>query len=165
MNTIWFDMDGTIYDLYKMHGWLEALRAENWEMAFYAGNPRAHIDRINQAIEALIEAGWQVGVITWAPKGYTRENIALDEVRDVKFRWLCEFCPALADGKFACIPYGESKAEYLLDWLHCAGKLNYLVDDNREVREEWRSHSTDGCTFKTINASRAFYRELEGLVM
>jgi hypothetical protein len=36
------------------------------------------------------------------------------------------------------------------------------VDDNKEVRHEWRAH---GENFKTINASRAYVRELEGLVM
>ena len=43
-------------------------------------------------------------------------------------------------------------------------EVAYLVDDNKEVRQEWRSHSCEYVKFKTINASRSFVRELEGLV-
>ena len=163
-NTTWFDMDGTIYDLYKQAGWLQALRSEDWERAFYLGKPRAHIDRINAAIEALAGNGWKVGIITWAPKGYGWDDEQIEEVAMVKHRWACEFTPFLADCSFACIPYGVSKAQFLLD-MEQAGELNYLVDDNKEVRKDWRSHSCKGCTFKTVNASRSFYRVLEGLVM
>ena len=32
MNSIWFDMDGTIAELYKVEGWLEALRSNDWSV-------------------------------------------------------------------------------------------------------------------------------------
>ena len=162
LNTIWFDMDGTIAELYKVPGWLEMLRSNDWSV-YDKCLPRAHFDRINNAIEALIENGWQVGVITWASKGIGW-NDGCAEIGDVKFNWLCRYFPALADGKFACIPYGESKAQFLLE-MGDAGEVNYLVDDNKEVREDWRAHSCPGCVFKTINATRPFHRDLEGLVM
>lgn len=162
LNTIWFDMDGTIAELYKVPGWLEMLRANDWSV-YDKCLPRAHFDRINNAIEALIENGWQVGVITWASKGIGWHD-GCAEIGDVKFNWLNRFFPALADGKFACLPYGESKAQFLLE-MGDAGEVNYLVDDNKEVREDWRAHSCEGCAFKTINATRPFHRDLEGLVM
>lgn len=162
INTIWFDMDGTIAELYKVNGWLEMLRESDWRV-YDKCLPRAHFDRINRAVEALTAHGWQVGVITWASKD-VGWGVDCDRIGEIKFDWLCRFFPAIADGKFACIPYGESKAQYLLD-MEEAGEVNYLVDDNKEVREDWRAHSCPGCVFKTINATRPFHRDLEGLVM
>ena len=71
MNSIWFDMDGTIADLYKVEGWLDSLRALDWSV-YSKCAPRHNYQRINTAIEALIENGWQVGVITWASKAGAR---------------------------------------------------------------------------------------------
>lgn len=161
MNSIWFDMDGTIADLYKVEGWLPKLRSNDWSV-YSECAPRHNYQRINAAIEALIENGWQVGVITWASKGigWSKE---LREIAEIKHSWLRRFFPALADGKFACIPYGYSKADYLEEMDRCY-EVAYLVDDNKEVRQEWRSHSCEYVKFKTINASRAYVRELEGLV-
>ena len=157
--TVWFDMDGTIAELYKVDGWLTSLRESDWRV-YDRCLPRHNFERINKAIEALSESGWQVGVITWGSKDIDWGK-DLEVIGDVKFDWLCRYFPALADGKFACIPYGYSKAQFLEE-MGDGYEVNYLVDDNKEVRHEWRSH---GENFKTINASRAYVRELEGLVM
>ena len=162
MKSIWFDMDGTIADLYKVEGWLPKLRSNDWSV-YSECAPRHNYQRINAAIEALIEDGWQVGVITWASKGIGWGK-DLDAITEVKFNWLCKFFPALADGHFACIPYGYSKADFLEEKMGDCYTVSYLVDDNKEVRQEWRSHSCEYVKFKTINASRSFVRELEGLV-
>ena len=161
MKSIWFDMDGTIAELYKVEGWLSALRSNDWSV-YSKCAPRHNYQRINMAIEALIANGWQVGVITWASKGIGWGD-DLNEIANEKFNWLCRFFPALADGHFACIPYGYSKAD-LLEEKYDTYDVAYLVDDNKEVRQEWRSHSCEYVKFKTINASRAYVRELEGLV-
>lgn len=162
MNSIWFDMDGTIAELYKVEGWLESLREKNWTI-YAECEPRHNYERINKAIEALIENGWQVGVITWASKGINWGN-DLNKIADIKFQWLCKYFPALADGRFACIPYGYDKAQFLEE-MERIYSVSYLVDDNKEVRAEWRRHSNEYTQFKTIDASRAFVRKLEGLAM
>ena len=161
MKSIWFDMDGTIADLYKVEGWFSKLRSNDWSV-YSECAPRHNYQRINAAVEVLIENGWQVGVITWASKGIGWGK-DLDKIAEVKFDWLCKFFPALADGKFACIPYGYSKADFAEEMDRCY-EVAYLVDDNKEVRQEWRSHSCEYVKFKTINASRSDVRELEGLV-
>ena len=161
MKSIWFDMDGTIADLYKVEGWLTSLREKDWSV-YNECTPRHNYQRINAAIEALVEQGWEVGVITWGSKGIGWSK-DLDEIGEIKFNWLCKFFPTLADGHFACIPYGYSKAQYLeeMDDIYAVA---YLVDDNKEVRENWRSYSNKFEQFKTINASRSYVRQLEGLL-
>ena len=159
MNAIFFDMDGTIAELYKVKDWLFALRSNDWSV-YDRCLPRAHYERINDAIEALIENGWQVGVITWASKGIGWGQ-ELDAISETKFEWLCRFFPALADGRFACLPYGYDKAQFVEE-MGDAYENIYLVDDNKEVRADWRKH---GENFKTINAARSFHRDIEGLVL
>lgn len=164
--TIWFDMDGTLYDLYKIPGWLEMLESGHWSQAFNSpGRARAHIDRINAAIEALWANGWTVGVITWAPKG-VEDSRALERIGNIKLGWLMENVPALGCNElapFLCVRYGEDKAG-VLHRSGFRGDINYLVDDNKEVRKSWRKWDSD-YEFRTINASRSYVRELEGLVM
>lgn len=162
MNSIWFDMDGTIAELYKVKNWLSDLRAGDWSV-YDRALPRAHFERINEAIEGLIENGWQVGVITWASKDINF-GAELNAIGDIKFDWLCRFFPALADGKFACIPYGYDKAQFMQEMHNDCHpyEVSYLVDDNKEVRATWRKH---GENFKTIDASRSFHRAIEGLVL
>ena len=165
--TIWFDMDGTLYDLYKIPGWLGLLESRRWNDAFgQADYARAHIDRIREAIKALKATGWTVGIITWAPMGIQWWDEALGEVERVKCKWVDQNIPELADDDipFACLPYGESKAKFIID-MEEAGDVNYLVDDNKEVRRDWRDHTGGNGVFKTINASRSYHRELEGLAM
>lgn len=162
--TIWFDMDGTLYDLYKIPGWLKALLDGDASIFNREGYARAHLTRIRSAIIALIAEGWEVGILTWAPKDISWGDDELDRVADAKYQWIMDTMPELADVRFACIPYGESKAQFVID-MGEAGDVNYLVDDNKEVRSDWRDHTGGNGTFKTINASRSYYRELEGLVM
>lgn len=160
MKSIWFDMDGTIAELYKVKDWLPALRSNDWSV-YDRCLPRAHHERINAAVEALIENGWQVGVITWASKGIDF-GADLSAIEEIKFNWLCRFFPALADGKFACIPHGYDKAQFMREMDYKPYEVSYLVDDNKEVRAAWRKH---GESFKTIDASRSFHRAIEGLVL
>ena len=168
MKSIWFDMDGTIAELYKVDNWLMKLRTNDWSV-YSECAPRAHANRIRNAVRALVADGWQVGVITWASKGIDWGK-DLDAIAEVKHEWLCQFFPEIADGKFACIPYGYSKAKYLTE-MGSNYSLAYLVDDNKEVRADWRKFGEQRweegfrCEFKTIDASRAFARVLEGLVM
>ena len=162
--TIWFDMDGTLYDLYKIPGWLKALLDGDASIFNREGYARANLIRIRAAIIALIAEGWTVGILTWAPKDISWGDSELDRVADAKYQWLMNNMPELENVHFACIPYGESKAQFLID-MGEAGDVNYLVDDNKEVRHDWRDHTGGNGIFKTINASRSYYRELEGLVM
>lgn len=153
---IWFDMDGTIYDLYKIPGWLDALRAGEMDIFSLDDMARKSLPRIRQAICTLIDNGWKVGVITWAPMHVEMDTTTFEQCRDEKYRWIERNFPELLDN-FHCVQYGFDKSDWVDDW----DALNILVDDNKIVRESWRKA---GKNFKTINASRGYVKELEGLV-
>ena len=62
--TIWFDMDGTIADLYGVNGWLDDIRNGNtrpYTEAKGIGN-LAHIARLLNKAQTK---GHEIGVITW----------------------------------------------------------------------------------------------------
>lgn len=164
--TVWFDMDGTLYDLYNIPGWLELLQLEEPGI-FRHGQPMYNPFFIRQAILALIAHGWQVGVITWAPKGVTEEEPFFIETKRAKQEWLRRHYPELLEN-FYCLPYGESKSVCACDhWkkrsLDPDMGVQILVDDNMLVRDEW----VDGWEthFKAIDANSDYVKTLEGLVM
>lgn len=164
--TVWFDMDGTLYDLYNIPGWLELLQLEEPGI-FCHGQPMYNPFFIRQAILALIAHGWQVGVITWAPKGVAEEEPFFIETKRAKQEWLRRHYPELLEN-FYCLPYGESKSVCACDhWkersLDPDMGVQILVDDNMLVRDEW----VDGWEthFKAIDANNDYVKTLEGLVM
>ena len=164
--TVWFDMDGTLYDLYNIPGWLELLQMEEPGI-FRHGQPMYNPFFIRQAILALIAHGWQVGVITWAPKGVAEEEPFFIETKRAKQEWLRRHYPELLEN-FYCLPYGQSKAICACDhWkersLDPDMGVQILVDDNMLVRDEW----ADGWEthFKAIDANSDYVKTLEGLVM
>lgn len=164
--TVWFDMDGTLYDLYNIPNWLERLEEKD-EGVFYHGTMMYNPFRIEQAIDALIAHGWQVGVITWAPKGVEKDDPFFTKVENIKRFWLKRFYPALLEN-FYCLPYGESKSVCACDhWkersLDPDMGVQILVDDNMLVRDEWASGWESH--FKTIDATEDYTKQLEGLVM
>lgn len=162
MASIWFDLDGTLYELYKMPNWLERLEKRDWNV-FIDGEPRKHHERIREAIKALQAKGWIVGCITWGSRGISKEE-ELQEIAEKKKKFLAKYFPELLEN-FYCLPYGASKALPIMRnpcYIRPSKQVNYLVDDNKIVRKNWRTSGQE-FGFKTINASRSFIRELEAL--
>lgn len=156
MNKLYFDMDGTIYPLYEIDGWLNRLR-ENDMSVFLEDVKRAHLGKIRKAVRQLMEQGWEVGIITWAPMDVPEGSTTFYSCKIAKQIWAERYFPELVD-HFYCLPYGESKASV----VDLNAEDNFvLVDDNKVVRKDWRSV---GQNFHTINASRAYVKALEGLL-
>lgn len=155
---LWFDMDGTIYPLYKQTAWLERLIAEDASV-FAENAERKNLDRMRKAVQALKAQGWFVGVVTWLPKEVEMGSAFGRAVEVAKQTWLLEHFPELATHMY-CMEYGQSKREYV-DAFAMDGE-HWLVDDNKEVRKDWRSQDDKHLT---INASRGFVKQLEALVV
>ena len=64
---IWFDMDGTIADLYGVAGWLDDLIARNtrpYEVARGIGN----LALIARLLNKAQKNGHKIGIISWTAK-------------------------------------------------------------------------------------------------
>lgn len=130
MMKIYFDMDGTVYDLYGITNWLELLTDEKTE-AFTIGKPLVNIKKLNQIASLLVDNGVEFGIITWLPKNATNEYEA--KCAEVKREWKNQYMPFV--NEFYAVPYGTPKHKVP---AHKA-KTMVIFDDNAEIRKEWQT--------------------------
>jgi hypothetical protein len=142
---IYFDMDGTIYDLYGVQNWLDKLQNED-VTAYNCGAPLYDMVKLNELLTNFIALGFTIGVITWTAKNGSKEYNK--EVRKVKYAWIKENLPCVTE--FHCVKYGTPKHTV------CKIKNGILVDDNKEVREKWNG--------ETVNAQKNILQGLEKIL-
>ena len=126
MKGIWFDMDGTIADLYGVADWLTAIR--NGETRPYAeakgiGN-LATIARLLNKAQAL---GYEIGIISWTAKSGTPAYNA--RVYATKLGWLAKHLPSVNWDTILVKPYGTDKKT--------ATGGGILFDDEEGNRTAW----------------------------
>ena len=61
---IYFDMDGTIADLYGVDGWLTDLMAGN-PRPYAEAKPLVNMSRLARRLNLLQKAGYEIGVCRW----------------------------------------------------------------------------------------------------
>ena len=122
---IYFDMDGTIADLYGVQGWLEDLIAS--ETRPYAeANPMVNMNHLAHRLNLLQKAGYEIGIISWLSKNGTEAyNKA---VAEVKRAWLKKHLATVEWNEIHIVAYGVPK--------ETIGK-GILFDDERPNRENW----------------------------
>ena len=82
---IWFDMDGTIADLYGVANWLEKLTNSNpspYEMA----RPLVNMNTLAKRLHKAQKNGYQIGIVSWLAKNSNKEYD--DAVTKAKQKWL-----------------------------------------------------------------------------
>lgn len=142
---IYFDMDGTIADLYRVNGWLEKLRSEN-VTPYVEAAPMYDMAQLNNLMEQFIAVGFTIGVISWSAMNGSKEyNRA---TRAAKKAWIEQNLPCVSE--FHVVKYGTPK-HYV-----CKIKNSILVDDNAEVRAAWKG--------QTIDATQNILEELQNLL-
>lgn len=151
MKKIYFDMDGTVYNLYGMENWLEMLRNEE-SGAFTEGHPLVRMDILQDVCLKLITRGYQIGIITWLPMGASLEysEVCTKEKRE----WAEENMPYISE--FYALEYGTPK-QYAP--ARRAAKM-WLIDDNKEVREMWVTKKQR----KAIDANNDIIEALERIL-
>jgi hypothetical protein len=126
MMRIWFDMDGTIADLYAVDGWLDAIHAHDTR-PYEAAAPM--IDTL--ALAALLNDakahGHEIGIISWTAKGGTAEYNARTEM--AKCEWLARNLPTVTWNMIRVVAYGTDKK------IATGGGI--LFDDEIENRKAW----------------------------
>ena len=69
---IYFDMDGTIADLYAVSGWLEMLRAYD-ETPYEQAQVMLNMAQLARALNKLKAQGYVIGIVSWLSKCPTAE--------------------------------------------------------------------------------------------
>lgn len=122
---IYFDMDGTIADLYGVENWLEDLLHEDTR-PYREARPLVDMRVLARQLNRLIRAGYSVNIISWTSRnGSDTYN---EEVRQVKIRWLEKHLRSVQFDNIEIIPYGTPKELY---------GSGILFDDEEKNREAW----------------------------
>ena len=124
---IWFDMDGTIADLYGVENWLPMLQASD-PTPYIVAKPLVRLSTLAYMLNKLKASGYRVGVISWLSKSGTPAYNAV--VTAAKVAWLRKHLPSVAFDDIKIVPYGVNKN------LFNAGD-DILFDDEEPNRNNW----------------------------
>ena len=123
---IWFDMDGTIADLYGIEGWLDYLIKED-VYPYANAKVMLNFSLMARLLNRLQKQGWKIGVISWTSKcGSENYNLA---VETVKRAWLARHLPSVEWDEIRVVRYGTNK------YMACGGGI--LFDDEKGNRDSW----------------------------
>lgn len=125
---IWFDMDGTIANLYAVEGWLADLRAERTR-PYEEAKVLLNMAVFARLLHKVQKMGYEVGIISWTSKGGSVTYNA--KVMAAKYKWLAEHLPSVDWDCIRVVPYGTSK------WEVCGDGI--LFDDEEQNREAWEN--------------------------
>lgn len=124
---IYFDLDGTLADLYGVKGWLadlEAHRTRPYDEARVMHNMSTLAKRIHKAQKN----GIKVGIISWLSKTATEDyNKA---VKKAKLKWLKKHLKSVTFDEIFIVPYGTPKHTLV-------APDSDLFDDELRNRKEW----------------------------
>jgi hypothetical protein len=132
--TIWFDMDGTIADLYGVEGWLDMLIAKN-TLPYEIAKPLIRLSALARVLNRLQKQGYKIGIISWLAKNSTAEYDKA--VTEAKEKWLRNHLASVAFDEINIVEYGTPKENF------AKSKNDILFDDEKRNRDTWTGKAFD----------------------
>ena len=130
--TIFFDMDGTIANLYGITNWLEKLQKNN-PSPYEEAKVMLNMSLLARYLNKIKRAGYSIGIISWLSKQSTPEY---DEaVTAAKIKWLNNHLPSVKWDIIHIVKYNTPKQQYKKN------KLDILFDDELKNRINWGHNS------------------------
>ena len=130
MKKIWFDMDGTISDLYGVMDWLAYLQNSD-PYPYAAAKPMLNMSLLARYLNKLQAQGWEIGIISWTSKAGT--DLYNGEVALAKMVWLHQHLKSVQWDTIKIVKYGTNKYD------ECGGGI--LFDDEERNRNDWKDES------------------------
>lgn len=127
---VWFDMDGTLADLYSDPNWLKEVRSYN-PAPYLNAKPIYEQRSLLRSLSALKAKGFKLGIISWASKITTTKYTK--ETKAAKVKWLKEHDLYNMFDKILITSYGDNKSN------RCSyyGR-GILVDDEEGNLDSWK---------------------------
>lgn len=132
--TIYFDMDGTIADLYGVKGWLNYLLMGD-TFPYEQAEPLLRLCVLARKLNSLQRQGYNIGVISWLSKSGTKFYNEL--VTEAKMKWLATHLPSVNWDEIHIVPYGTPKQNF------CSNPCDILFDDEEQNRNNWTGRAYD----------------------
>ena len=132
--TIFFDMDGTIADLYGVENWLDYLIAKD-ALPYEIAKPHLRLNALARVLNRLQKAGYRIGIISWLAKNST-ENYDEDVAR-AKREWLKKHLASVDFNEINIVKYGTPKQTF------AKTDEDILFDDEEKNRKEWTGKAFD----------------------
>ena len=142
---IYFDMDGTLANLYGVEGWLDKLR--NYDASpFVEATTMLNMQALAHRLNTLQKNGYTIGIISWLSMESTADYD--EEVTKAKLDWLSVHLSSVKFDEIHIEKYGTRKSTL----AQIKGGL--LFDDNPKIRKEWIKNNPNGwaCSEKEILA-------------
>ena len=132
--TIFFDMDGTIANLYGVENWLDYLIASD-ALPYEIAKPLIRLNALARILNRLQKQGYKVGVISWLAKN---SNTAYDEkVTRAKKEWLKKHLASVNFDEIHIVKYGTPKQTF------AKTENDILFDDEKKNRNDWTGKAFD----------------------
>lgn len=128
---IWFDMDGTIANLYGVENWLDYLLEGN-PYPYMVAEPMVNMNSLARILNRLQRNGYKINIVSWLCKDSTEEYDRL--VTIAKQRWIKKHLKSVQFTQIDILPYGTPKE---------AGRGGILFDDEVQNRENWTDVAYD----------------------
>ena len=132
--SIYFDMDGTIADLYGVPNWLDKLRSSD-PSPYLEAAPLVKPDEFRKILVALRLSGYRIGIVSWLSIDSTKDYDRV--VRAAKTLWLYETLDGFSFDEIHFVKYGRPKHNVVKD------KKGWLFDDSDEVLKKWKGDKVD----------------------
>ena len=128
MRTIWWDMDGTIANLYAVENWLPMLRAED-TTPYVEAEVMWNMSQLARLMNQVQKLGYKLGIISWTSKGGSASyNKA---VAEAKASWLKLHLASVNFDHVTIVNYGTPKS------LVMETEDDILFDDEEPNRDAW----------------------------
>lgn len=124
---IWFDMDGTIADLYGVENWLEMLMAHD-ETPYAIAKPIVNLSVLARLMNKVQRKGFEICIVSALAKDSTAEYD--ERVRNAKIKWLANHLKSVHFDEIRFVPYWYTKNDVNTG-------ADVLFDDEERHLEKW----------------------------
>jgi 5'(3')-deoxyribonucleotidase len=124
---IWFDMDGTIADLYGVENWLEMLTAHD-ETPYAIAKPIVNLSVLARLMNKVQRKGFEICIVSALAKNSTAEYD--ERVRNAKIKWLANHLKSVHFDEICFVPYWYTKNDVNTG-------ADVLFDDEERHLEKW----------------------------
>lgn len=124
---IWFDMDGTIADLYSVNKWLDMIIAED-ETPYAIAKPLVNLSLLARLMNKAQKHGYEICIVTALAKDSTKEYDK--KVIEAKKLWLKKHLKSVNFNTIKFVPYWFTKND-----VNTGNDI--LFDDEERHLKKW----------------------------